>query len=126
MRFEWTRVVSVMDIGRVINTKTARSQAIGRVVCGIGMALMEEGLLDSESGRFITHDLGAYHVPVNSDVPDIDVSFIDEPDQNFNPVGARGVGEIGITGVAAAIANAVYHATGKRILDLPVTMDKLI
>jgi xanthine dehydrogenase YagR molybdenum-binding subunit len=120
------RVVSVMDIGRVINSKTARSQVIGGVVWGIGMALMEEGLLDSQSGRFITHDLGTYHVPVNSDVRDIDVTFIDEPDQNFNPVGARGVGEIGITGVAAAIANAVYHATGRRIRDLPVTMDKLI
>ena len=129
---EWTReprvsrVVSVMDVGRVINPKTARSQVIGGIVWGIGMALMEESLLDSQTARFVTHDLGTYHVPVNGDVPEIDVTFIDKPDQNFNPVGARGVGEIGITGVAAAIANAIYHATGKRVREVPITMDKLI
>jgi xanthine dehydrogenase YagR molybdenum-binding subunit len=115
-----------MDIGRVINPKTARSQVIGGIVWGIGMALMEESLLDSRTARFVTHDLGTYHIPVNGDVPEIDVTFIDKPDQNFNPVGARGVGEIGITGVAAAIANAIYHATGKRVREVPITMDKLI
>jgi xanthine dehydrogenase YagR molybdenum-binding subunit len=129
---EWTReprvarVVSVMDIGRVINPKTARSQIVGGIVWGIGMALMEESLLDPGTARFVTHDLGTYHVPVNGDVPEIDVTFVDKPDQNFNPVGARGVGEIGITGVAAAIANAIYHATGKRIREVPITMDKLL
>src|SRR5262245_46346998 len=78
------------------------------------------------TNRFVTRDLGTYHVPVNGDVPKIDVTFIDKPDQNFNPVGARGVGEIGITGVATAIANSIYHATGKRVREVPITMDKLI
>ncbi|MBS0658027.1 MAG: xanthine dehydrogenase family protein molybdopterin-binding subunit [Verrucomicrobia bacterium] len=120
-----SRIVSAMDIGRVLNAKTARSQVIGGVIGGLGMALMEESLLDPKTARIVTADLGAYHVPVNADVPPIEVFFTDKPDLNFNPLGARGVGEIGITGVAAAVANAVWHATGVRVRDLPITPEKI-
>lgn len=121
-----SRVVSVVDIGRVVNLKTARSQVAGGVVMGIGMALMEETRYDRRTGRPVNDNLADYAMCVNSDVPQIDVAFIDEPDYLFNPIGCRGVGEIGITGVAAAIANAVFHATGRRIRDLPITLDKLL
>ncbi|MDB5325919.1 MAG: Aldehyde oxidase and xanthine dehydrogenase molybdopterin binding, partial [Phycisphaerales bacterium] len=120
------RVVSVMDVGTVINPKTARSQIIGGVVMGLGMALTEETHLDSVTGRPATDNLADYAVAVNADVPQIDVHFIGRPDYNFNAIGCRGVGEIGITGIAAAVANAVYHATGKRVRDLPITPDKLL
>jgi xanthine dehydrogenase YagR molybdenum-binding subunit len=129
---EWTaevrvrRVVSVMDVGRVINPLTARSQVAGGVVWGIGMALTEESRLDPKTARVVTASLADYRVPVHADVPEIEVHFIDEPDLRCNPLGARGVGEIGTTGVAAAIANAVYHATGRRMRDLPITPDKLL
>ena len=99
---------------------------MGGVVMGIGMALEEETAYDPATGLPATRNLADYHVPVNADVPDIEVHFVGEPDFAFNPIGARGMGEIGITGTAAAIANAVYHATGKRIRDLPITLDKLI
>jgi xanthine dehydrogenase YagR molybdenum-binding subunit len=125
-RVQVTRVVSVMNCGRVINAKTARSQIIGGVVMGIGMALTEETSYDPATGLPVTRNLADYHVPTNADVPEIEVAFVGEPDLAFNPIGARGMGEIGITGIAAAIANAVYHATGKRIRDLPITPDKLI
>jgi xanthine dehydrogenase YagR molybdenum-binding subunit len=125
-RVELTRVVSVMNCGRVVSAKTARSQIIGGVVMGIGMALTEETSYDPATGLPVTRNLADYHVPTNADVPEIDVAFVGEPDFAFNPIGARGMGEIGITGTAAAIANAVYHATGKRIRDLPITPDKLI
>ncbi|MGH9945213.1 MAG: molybdopterin cofactor-binding domain-containing protein, partial [Pyrinomonadaceae bacterium] len=121
-----SRFVSVQDIGRVMNTKTTRSQVHSGVIYGIGMALMEETVYDQRNGRPVVRTLGDYHVPVNADVPDIEVHLIGEPDPHINTLGARGVGEIGITGVAAAIANAVYHATGKRIRDLPITPDKLL
>jgi xanthine dehydrogenase YagR molybdenum-binding subunit len=121
-----SRFVSAMDVGRVLNPRTARSQVIGGVVWGIGMALTEESILDPKTARYITGDLGAYHVPVNADIPKIDVWFTDQPDMNFNSLGVRGVGEIGITGVAAALANAVYHATGQRIRELPITPDKIL
>ncbi|MFY0581958.1 xanthine dehydrogenase family protein molybdopterin-binding subunit [Cystobacter fuscus] len=121
-----TRVVSAIAGGRVLNPKTARSQIIGGVVWGIGMALEEETLLDQKLGRFMNHDLAEYHVPVNADVHDIDVIFVDEEDTIVNPLGAKGLGEIGIVGVAAAIANAIFHATGKRVRDLPITLDKLL
>ena len=120
------RVVSTYGAGRILNAKTARSQFIGGVVWGIGMALMEHTMVDPESGRIVNANLAQYHVPVNADIADIDVKFLDEDDQIFNAVGARGIGEIGITGVAAAIANAVYHATGKRVRDLPITPDALL
>jgi xanthine dehydrogenase YagR molybdenum-binding subunit len=125
-RVQVTRFVSVMNCGRVMNAKTARSQVLGGVVMGIGMALHEETVLDPSTGVPATRNLADYHVPVNADVPDIEVHFVGEPDLEFNPMGARGMGEIGITGTAAAVANAVYHATGKRVRDLPITLDKLI
>lgn len=122
-----TRWVSVMNCGRVVNLKTGRSQIMGGVVQGIGMALEEETMHDPLTGLPVTRNLADYHVPVHADiVPDIDIHFVGEPDFAFNPMGARGMGEIGITGAAAAVANAVYHATGKRIRDLPITPDKLL
>ena len=120
-----TRVVSAVAAGRILNTKTAHSQIMGGVVWGIGMALHEETLIDHKFGRVMNANIAEYHVPVNADVHDIKVIFVDEPDDIINPLGIKGVGEIGIVGVAAAIANAVYHATGKRVRDLPITLDKL-
>jgi len=119
-----TRVVSAVAAGRILNTKTARSQIMGGVVWGIGMALHEETLVDHKFGRIMNANIAEYHVPVNADVHDIKVIFVDERDDS-NPLGVKGIGEIGIVGVAAAIANAVYHATAKRIRDLPITLDKL-
>jgi xanthine dehydrogenase YagR molybdenum-binding subunit len=121
-----TRVVNAVAAGRILNTKTAHSQIMGAVVWGIGMALHEETLLDHELGRIMNANIAEYHVPVNADVHDIEVIFVDEPDAIINPLGIKGVGEIGIVGVAAAIANAIYHATGKRVRDLPITLDKLL
>lgn len=121
-----TRFVSVMDCGRVMNAKTARSQILGGVVMGIGMALHEQTVYDPATGLPVTRNLADYHVPVNADIRDIEVHFVGEPDYEFNPMGARGMGEIGITGTAAAVANAVYHATGIRVRDLPITLDKLM
>ena len=120
-----TRVVSAIAAGRILNTQTAHSQIIGSVVGGIGMALHEETLFDHRFGRIMNANIAEYHVPVNADVRDIKVIFVDEPDDIINPLGIKGLGEIGIVGVAAAIANAVYHATGKRVRDLPITLDKL-
>jgi xanthine dehydrogenase YagR molybdenum-binding subunit len=120
-----TRVVSAVAGGRIISPKTAHSQIMGGVVWGIGMALHEETLLDHNFGRIMNANIAEYHVPVNADVQDIKVIFVDEPDDLINPLGTKGLGEIGIVGVAAAIANAVYHATGKRVRDLPITLDKL-
>jgi xanthine dehydrogenase YagR molybdenum-binding subunit len=121
-----TRVVSAVAAGRILNTKTASSQIIGGVVWGIGMALHEETLVDHNFGRIMNANIAEYHVPVNADVYDIEVIFVDEPDDIVNPLGIKGLGEIGIVGVAAAIANAIYHATGKRVRDLPITLDKLL
>jgi xanthine dehydrogenase YagR molybdenum-binding subunit len=120
-----TRVVNAVAAGRILNTKTASSQILGGVVWGIGMALHEETLIDHRFGRIVNANIAEYHVPVNADIHDIKVIFVDEPDDS-NPLGVKGVGEIGIVGVAAAIANAVYHATGKRVRDLPITLDKLV
>jgi xanthine dehydrogenase YagR molybdenum-binding subunit len=120
-----TRIVNAVAAGRILNTKTAHSQVMGSVVGGIGMALHEETLYDHTFGRVMNANIAEYHVPVNADVHDIKVIFVDEPDQLVNPMGIKGVGEIGIVGVAAAIANAIYHATGKRVRDLPITLDKL-
>jgi xanthine dehydrogenase YagR molybdenum-binding subunit len=120
------RVVTAHAVGKVLNEKTARSQIIGGVVWGIGMALTEETVIDPRSGRYTNADLAEYHVPVNADVGTIDVHFVDESDSHVNPIGAKGAGEIGITGVAASIANAVYHATGKRIRDLPLRVDRVM
>ena len=120
------RVVSAVAAGRILNPKTARSQIIGAVVGGIGMALHEETVIDHRYGSFINHNFAEYHVPVNADIHDIDVIFVDEREAHLNPLGVKGVGEIGIVGTAAAIANAVYHATGVRVRDLPITIDKLL
>ena len=120
-----TRVVSAIAAGRILNTKTAASQILGSVVWGIGMALQEETVIDHRFGRVMNANIAEYHVPVNADVHEIKVIFVDEPDDS-NPLGVKGLGEIGIVGVAAAIANAVYHATGKRVRDLPITLDKVI
>jgi len=120
-----TRVVSAVAAGRILNTKTASSQIIGVVVWGIGMALHEETLVDHNFGRIMNANIAEYHVPVNADVHDIKVIFVDESDDIVNPLGIKGLGEIGIVGVAASIANAIYHATGKRVRDLPITLDKL-
>ncbi len=120
-----TRIVDAVAAGRILNTKTARSQIVGGVVWGIGMALHEETLTDHRFGRIMNANISEYHVPVNADVHDIQVIFVDEPDSLVNPLGIKGLGEIGIVGVAAAIANAVYHATGKRVRDLPITLDKV-
>ncbi len=119
-------VVAVMDIGTVLNEKTAKSQIMGGAVWGIGMALMEHTAYDPNNSRPVTKDLSDYHVPVHADMPTFDIQFIGKPDLNISPVGCRGAGEIGITGIVAAITNAVYHATGKRIRELPITPDKLI
>ena len=121
-----TRVVNAVAAGRILNPKTAHSQVMGGVVWGIGMALHEEALFDHRFGRVMNANIAEYHVPVNADVHDIKVIFVDEPDETINPLGIKGLGEIGIVGVAAAIANAVYHATGKRVRDLPITLDKVI
>ena len=121
-----TRVVNAVAAGRILNPKTAHSQMMGGVVWGIGMALHEETLFDHQFGRVMNANIAEYHVPVNADVHDIEVIFVDEPDEIINPLGIKGLGEIGIVGVAAAIANAVYHATGKRVRDLPITLDKVI
>jgi xanthine dehydrogenase YagR molybdenum-binding subunit len=121
-----TRVVSAIAGGRILNPKTARSQIEGSVVWGIGMALHEESLMDTKLGRFMNRNLAEYHIPVHADIHDIDVIFVDEEDTVVNPLGAKGLGEIGIVGVAAAIANAIFHATGKRVRDLPITLDQLL
>jgi xanthine dehydrogenase YagR molybdenum-binding subunit len=120
-----TRVVNAVAAGRILNPKTAGSQIMGGVVWGIGMALHEETVIDHRFGRIMNANIAEYHVPVNADVQDIKVIFVDEQDNIINPLGIKGVGEIGIVGVPAAIANAVYHATGKRVRDLPITLDKL-
>jgi xanthine dehydrogenase YagR molybdenum-binding subunit len=120
------RVVSAVAAGRILNPKTARSQILGAVVGGIGMALHEETVIDHRYGRFMNHNLAEYHVPMHADVHAIDVIFVDEQEHRLNPLGVKGVGEIGIVGTAAAIANAVFHATGVRVRDLPITIDKLL
>jgi xanthine dehydrogenase YagR molybdenum-binding subunit len=121
-----TRVVNAVAAGRILNPKTAASQIMGGVVWGIGMALHEETLIDHDLGRVMNADIAEYHVPVNADVQDIKVIFVDEPDAIVNPLGIKGVGEIGIVGVAAAIANAIYHATGRRVRELPIRLDKVV
>ncbi|MEH2552692.1 xanthine dehydrogenase YagR molybdenum-binding subunit [Bradyrhizobium algeriense] len=121
-----TRVVKAVAAGRILNPRTAHSQIMGGVVWGIGMALHEETLYDHRFGRVMNANIAEYHVPVNADIHDIKVIFVDEPDEMVNPLGIKGLGEIGIVGVAAAVANAVYHATGKRVRDLPITLDKVV
>jgi xanthine dehydrogenase YagR molybdenum-binding subunit len=120
------RMTGVFAVGRVINAKTARSQFIGGMTMGLSMALHEESLVDERFGHVINHDFAEYHIPTNADVGEIDVAWIDEKDPYVNPMGSKGIGEIGIVGSPAAVANAVYHATGVRVRDLPITPDKLV
>jgi len=120
------RLLGVFAIGRVINPKTARSQLLGGMTMGLSMALHEVSVLDPRFGDYVNHDFAGYHIATNADVGTVDVTWIDEEDLHVNPMGAKGIGELGIVGTAAAIANAVYHATGIRIRDLPITLDKLL
>src|SRR6202161_3875916 len=120
-----SRFLGSFDCGRIINAKTASSQFRGGIIMGLGLALMEETQFDERTARIMNPSLAEYHMPVHMDVPRIEVMWTDIPDP-YAPAGARGIGEIGITGVAAAIANAIYNATGRRVRDLPITLDKLL
>jgi xanthine dehydrogenase YagR molybdenum-binding subunit len=120
------RLLGVFAAGRIINPKTARSQFLGGMTWGLSMALHEESVLDPRFGDYVNHDFAEYHIATNADVGEIDVTWIEEDDPHVNPIGVKGIGEIGIVGTAAAIANAVYHATGIRVRDLPITLDKLL
>jgi xanthine dehydrogenase YagR molybdenum-binding subunit len=123
---EIRRMVNAVAGGRILNPKTARSQILGGMVWGISMALHEESVPDHHYGRFMNHSLAEYHVSVNADIPELDVIFVEEHDDIVSPIGVKGLGEIGIVGVPAAIANAIYNATGKRVREWPVTLDKLL
>ena len=120
------RIVGRYAVGALLNAKTGRSQLMGGIVWGVGMALMEQTVLDQRTGRIVNANLAEYHVPTNADIGEIDVGIVAEKDVHINPLGARGIGEIGITGVAAALANAIYHAVGVRVRELPITLDKLL
>jgi xanthine dehydrogenase YagR molybdenum-binding subunit len=120
------RLLGVFAAGRIINPKTARSQLLGGMTMGLSMALHEASILDPRFGDYVNHDFAEYHIATNADVGTIDVTWIDEEDLHINPMGAKGIGEIGIVGTAAAIANAVYHATSIRVRDLPITLEKLL
>ncbi|MFP5080209.1 xanthine dehydrogenase family protein molybdopterin-binding subunit [Pedobacter sp. JCM 36344] len=120
------KIVSVGDSGTIVSPKTARSQMVGGAVGGIGMALTEEAVIDHRYGRYINNNFADYHVPVHADVPEIEVHFINKPDPYINPMGAKGMGEIALIGFSAAVANAVFNATGKRIRNLPITPDKIL
>jgi xanthine dehydrogenase YagR molybdenum-binding subunit len=120
------RVLGVFGVGRVMNPKTARSQFIGGMTMGLSMALHEESVMDREFGDYLNHDLAQYHVPACADIQDIDAAWVDEDDDELNPMGSKGIGEIGIVGTAAAVANAVFHATGRRVRDLPIRLDRLL
>jgi xanthine dehydrogenase YagR molybdenum-binding subunit len=119
------RFVSAFDCGRIMNPQTARSQIIGGLTMGIGMALMEDAVYDERTGRLMTPSLGEYHVPVHADIPEFEVYFLDQPDP-LMPMGTKPVGEVSIVGCAAAVANAVFQATGIRVRHLPITVDKLL
>lgn len=120
------RMLGVFDVGRVINPRTARSQLIGGMTMGLSMALHEESVVDPPFAHVVNHDFAGYHIAAHADIKDIDATWIDEVDPHYNPMGAKGIGEVGIVGAAAAIANATYHATGIRVRDLPITADKLL
>jgi xanthine dehydrogenase YagR molybdenum-binding subunit len=125
-RLRVARVVSAIDVGKVVNPLAGRNQVEGAIVMGLGMALFEAGEFDPHSGLPANNNYAEYVVPVHADMPEIEVILLDYPDYNLNEFGARGMGEIGVTGLAAAVANAVYHATGKRIRSLPITKEKLM
>jgi xanthine dehydrogenase YagR molybdenum-binding subunit len=119
-------MLAVCAAGRILNPKSARSQVIGAMTMGVGAALMEELAVDKRHGFFVNHDLAGYEVPVHADIPHQDVIFLDETDPVSSPLKAKGVGELGICGIAAAVANAVYNATGARVREYPVTLDKIL
>ncbi|MNR24684.1 Xanthine dehydrogenase molybdenum-binding subunit [compost metagenome] len=119
-------MLAVCAAGRILNPTSARSQVIGAMTMGVGAALMEELAIDKRLGYFVNHDLAGYEVPVHADIPHQDVIFLDETDPVSSPMKAKGVGELGICGVSAAVANAIYNATGARVRDYPVTLDKLL
>jgi xanthine dehydrogenase YagR molybdenum-binding subunit len=119
-------MLAVCASGRILNPKTARSQVVGAMTMGVGAALMEDLIVDKRIGFFVNHDLASYEVPVNADIPHQEVIFLDETDPVSSPMKAKGVAELGICGVGAAVANAIYDATGVRIRDYPVTLDKLL
>jgi xanthine dehydrogenase YagR molybdenum-binding subunit len=121
-----TRIVCAAAAGRILNPKTARSQILGGVVMGIGMALHEEAMTDHRLGKIMNHNFAEYHIPSHADIEDIEVIFVDEHDDKVSPLGVKGLGEIGIVGTAAAVANAIFHATGKRVRDFPITIDKVL
>jgi xanthine dehydrogenase YagR molybdenum-binding subunit len=120
------RMLSVVAAGRILNPKTARSQCLGGMTMGIGAALMEEQVVDTRLGYFVNHDMAEYQVPVHADIPALEVEFLAEEDDKSSPLKAKGIGELGICGVGASVANAVYNATGVRVRDFPLTLDKLI
>ncbi|HEY9712921.1 MAG TPA: molybdopterin cofactor-binding domain-containing protein, partial [Chroococcales cyanobacterium] len=121
-----SRFVGAFGGGRILNCKTAESQMRGGIIFGIGAALMEELAMDHARGRIVNCDLAEYQVPVHADIPEIEVLFVEESDSFVNDLGVKGIGELGITGAAAAVANAVYHATGKRVRELPIRLEKLL
>jgi xanthine dehydrogenase YagR molybdenum-binding subunit len=120
------RALGVFGVGRVLNPKLARSQLVGGMTMGISMALFEEGVLDIRFGDVVNHDLASYHVAACADIAELDAVWVEEQDDELNPMGSKGIGEIGIVGTAAAIANAVHHATGVRVRDLPLRLDRLV
>jgi xanthine dehydrogenase YagR molybdenum-binding subunit len=121
-----TRVVGAFAAGRIINPRMVRSQLYGGMIWGVSFALHEQAIMDPRSGRLMNPNLGEYHIPVNADVPSLEAILVEEHDPHVNPLGIKGVGEIGITGTAGAVANAVWHATGIRVRKFPVTLDRLI
>jgi xanthine dehydrogenase YagR molybdenum-binding subunit len=123
---EVRRIVATYDIGTLMNNTTGINQLEGGIVWGVSFALHEESHLDDTYGRYVNANLAEYHIPVNADIGKLDVTVLNIPDTKFNPLGARGIGEIGITGTAAAVGNAIFHATGKRVRDFPITLDKLL
>jgi xanthine dehydrogenase YagR molybdenum-binding subunit len=120
------RLLGVFAAGRILNAKTARSQALGGMIWGVGNALHEEAALDTRYGFFANHDLAEYHVASHADIPDIDVFFLPEVDDKANPLKIKGIGELGICGAGAAVANAIFNATGVRVRDYPITLDKIL
>ena len=121
-----TRLVGAFAAGRIINPRMVRSQIYGGMIWGVSFALHEQAVMDRRSGRTLNADLSDYHIPVNADVPSLETMMIEEHDPHVNALGIKGVGEIGITGLAAAIANATYHATGQRLYRLPIRCDALL
>ena len=120
------RALGIFAVGTIINPKTARSQLLGGMTMGLGMALLEESVLDAQFGDYLTRDLATYHVATYADVGELEATWIDEDDPHLNPMGSKGIGEIGIVGTAAAIANAVHHATGHRFRSLPIRLDRVL